>query len=59
MPSKLTQYKGPLTPSQAAEGIALARANATRLIADAESLIENGRHATASALTILAIEELG
>lgn len=55
----LTQYKGPLTPAQATKGIALARANAARLIADAELLIENGRHASASALAILAIEELG
>jgi len=59
MPSKLTQYKGPLTPSQAAEGIALARANAARLIADAELLLESDRHASAAALAILAIEELG
>jgi len=59
MQHKLTQYKGPLTPSQAAKGIALARANAARLIADAELLLENGRHASASALAILAIEELG
>ncbi len=59
MPSSLTQYKGPLTPSQAADGIALARTNAARLIADAEMLIENNRHASASALAILAIEELG
>ncbi|MDX0497987.1 AbiV family abortive infection protein [Sinorhizobium medicae] len=59
MPSKLTQYRGPLTPSQAAEGIALARANAARLIADAELLLESGRHASVTALAILAIEELG
>ena len=59
MPPKITQYKGPLTSSQAAEGIALARANAARLIADAELLLQNDRHASASALAILAIEELG
>lgn len=59
MSSSLTQYKGPLTPTQAAEGIALARANAARLIADAELLIGNNRYASASALAILAIEELG
>lgn len=46
-------------PSQAAEGIMLARANAARLIADAKLLLENDRHASASALAILAIEELG
>lgn len=59
MESSLTQYKGPLTPTQAAEGIALARANAARLISDAELLVENNRYASASALAILAIEELG
>ncbi|MBN7804705.1 AbiV family abortive infection protein [Agrobacterium rosae] len=59
MSSSLTQYKGPLTSRQAAEGIALARRNAARLIADAELLLKNGRHPSASALAILAIEELG
>jgi AbiV family abortive infection protein len=59
MPSQLTPYRGPLTPEQAAEGIALARKNATRLIADAELLLEANRYASASALAILAIEELG
>jgi len=59
MSSKLVQYRGPLTPSQAAEGIALARSNAARLIADAELLLQSDRHASASALAILAIEELG
>lgn len=59
MSSKLFQYRGRLTPSQAAEGIALARTNAARLIADAELLLQNDRHASASALAILAIEELG
>jgi AbiV family abortive infection protein len=59
MSSTLTQYKGPLAPAQATEGIALARANAARLIADSDLLMENGRHASASALAILAIEELG
>ncbi|WP_454686962.1 AbiV family abortive infection protein [Agrobacterium leguminum] len=59
MSSTLTQYKGPLTPSQAASGIRLARENAARLINDADLLIENGRHPSACALAILAIEELG
>lgn len=48
-----------MTPSQAAEGIALARSNAERLIADAELLLQGERHASASAIAILAIEELG
>jgi len=59
MSSRLTQYKGRLTPRQAADGIALARSNAARLITDAELLLANGRHPSASALAILAIEELG
>ncbi|MEQ8251475.1 MAG: AbiV family abortive infection protein [Oceanibaculum nanhaiense] len=59
MHSKPKQYRGALTPSQAAEGIALARANDARLIADSELLLKNKRHASASALAILAIEELG
>lgn len=59
MASRLTQYRGPLTAEQAAEGIARARKNAGRLIADAELLLEAGRLASASALAILAIEELG
>lgn len=59
MSEKLVQYKSGLTPRQAAEGIALARSNAMRLIADAELLLEAGRQASASALAILAIEELG
>ena len=59
MSSRLKQYRGPLTAGQAAEGIALARKNAQRLIEDAELLLEAGRHPSASALAILAIEELG
>lgn len=57
--NQLPQYKGALSPAHAAEGIRLARANAARLIADAELLLENDRHATAGAIAILAIEELG
>lgn len=43
----------------AEQGIALARKNASRLIADAQLLLENGRNPSAAALAILAIEELG
>jgi AbiV family abortive infection protein len=43
----------------AAKGIALARKNAARLITDADLLLASGRHPSASALAILAIEELG
>ena len=59
MTSKLLQYRGALSPEQAAEGIALARSNAARLICDAEVLLEAERHPSAIALAILAIEELG
>jgi len=59
MSSRITQYRGALTPKQAAEGIALARSNATRLIADAQLLLDANRHPSAAALAILAIEELG
>jgi AbiV family abortive infection protein len=59
MSSQVTQYRGALTPEQASEGIALARANASRLIADAELLLDADRHPSAIALAILAIEELG
>lgn len=44
---------------QAAEGIALARKNAQRLIEDAELLLAAERYSSASALAILALEELG
>lgn len=57
--SNLPQYKGPLSPPMAAKGIAIARKNAARLIADAELLLEGDRCPSASALAILAIEELG
>lgn len=59
MSSRLLQYRGGLTAQQAAEGIALARSNAARLIQDAEILLEANRHPSAIALAILAIEELG
>lgn len=59
MTTKLTHYRGRLSANQAAEGIAFARKNASRLIADAELLLENNRHASGAALAILAIEELG
>jgi AbiV family abortive infection protein len=59
MTARLTYYKGALSPTQAADGIALARRNATRLIADAELLLESDRNPSSAALAILAIEELG
>ena len=53
------QYRGTLTPAQAAKGIEVAVENANGLLADAELLLENERWARACALAILAIEELG
>lgn len=55
----ISQYRGALTPELAAKGIAVARTNAARLIADAEQLLDNERYPSALALAILAIEELG
>lgn len=59
MTSSLTSYRGSLTPKQAALGIKLARGNAARLINDADLLAASNRYASACALAILAIEELG
>jgi AbiV family abortive infection protein len=55
----LNQYAGRLTVQQAAEGIAVALRNAYSLVRDAELLLQHGRHARATALAILAIEEAG
>ncbi len=55
----LTQYKGPLSLEQAAQGIAFARSNADRLTSDAEILLGAKRYPSAIALAVLAIEELG
>ena len=53
------EYRGALTPKQAAEGINAATRNAARLLADAEILYNAGRYATAAALAMLSIEESG
>ena len=55
----LRQFKGNLTPAQAAEGIRVAVHNARGLLKDAELLLENERWSRACALAILAIEEAG
>src|SRR2546425_2765182 len=55
----ISQYRGRLTPQQAADGIAVALSNARALVKDAELLLEHQRHARATALAILAIEEAG
>lgn len=55
----LKQYKGRLTPDELAYGATFAQENARRLISDAKLLYGAGRFATATALSILAVEELG
>ena len=52
-------HRGPLTAEQAAVGINVAIRNAVRLLADAKSLLEIRRYATATSLAALAIEECG
>tara|TARA_R110001583_G_scaffold172696_1_gene326478 strand:- start:316 stop:990 length:675 start_codon:yes stop_codon:yes gene_type:complete len=53
------QFKGQLTPKQAAEGIRLANENARDLYEDAQILYENDRIQRSVSLSILAIEEAG
>ena len=55
----LQQFKGRLTPAQAAHGINAAVANAKRLAEDAKLLLEAKRYPSASSLAILSLEELG
>ncbi len=56
---KLPQYRWNLEASQIAAGMNAAARNATRLVADARLLMQNGRHPSAAALAILSIEESG
>jgi hypothetical protein len=53
------QYKGKLTPKQAAEGIRAAVENSASLLADAKLLFDNERFERSVALSVLAIEEAG
>ena len=53
------RYQGPLSPRQAAEGIAAARANAKALLEDAETLLQRESWPRAFGLAVLAIEEAG
>lgn len=53
------QFKGQLTPKQAAEGIKLANENARDLYKDAEILYKKERIERSVSLSILAIEEAG
>ena len=52
-------YRGPLTPSQCADGINAARANARRLCAAAHVVLSSGHAAAATQLCIVAVEEAG
>lgn len=53
------QYKGKLTPKQAAEGIKAAVENSASLLTDAKLLFDNRRFERSVALSVLAIEEAG
>jgi AbiV family abortive infection protein len=59
MRKKLNSYSGNLTPSQVADGINAARRNASRLLTDAEILLNIGKYPSAAFLSILSIEESG
>jgi AbiV family abortive infection protein len=59
-PSKpITQYRGPLSPQQVADGMNAAVRNAKRLLADAQTLYDLKRFPSACSLAILSIEESG
>jgi AbiV family abortive infection protein len=55
----LNQYSGQLSAEKVAEGMNAAIQNANRLARDARLLLDSGRNASAMALAILAIEEIG
>ena len=56
---RLDQYRGTLSPQQIADGMNAAERNAARLLNDAELLLREERHPSATAMAILAIEEAG
>ncbi|WJS03245.1 AbiV family abortive infection protein [Roseibium aggregatum] len=55
----LPEYRGTLTPAQAAQGINAANRNAASLAEDARILFESGKLASAISLAALSIEESG
>jgi AbiV family abortive infection protein len=55
----LHPYWGKLPPEKIAEGMNIARRNATRLASDARTMFRTQHYETATALAILAIEESG
>jgi AbiV family abortive infection protein len=56
---RLDQYNGRLSPELIAEGMNAARSNASRLLEDADLMLESERFPSAATLAILAIEEAG
>ncbi len=56
--SKASPYRGTLTTESASVGIGTAKANAKRLLDDAEALLAKERYPSACALACLAIEEI-
>ncbi|MCD4846877.1 MAG: AbiV family abortive infection protein [Candidatus Aegiribacteria sp.] len=59
MAKGLDQWKNTLKPHQIAEGMNAARANAQRLLDDADILLKSGSYPSALSLAILSIEESG
>ncbi len=57
--TRLTKYRGDLSPAQIAHGINAARRNARRLADDAKLLLDSGRYPTAAAIAALSVEESG
>ncbi len=55
----INQYRGKLTPKQAADGMNAASANARRLASDAKIMLDAKRLPTAASLAALSIEESG
>lgn len=51
-------YRGLLSAELLAHGMTVANVNAARLLADAETLLTNGRYTSAAALAMTAIEEM-
>ena len=55
--TKLSQYRGRLTPAQVADGMNAAIRNALRLADDAHALFDLERHPTAVSIAVLSIED--
>jgi len=59
MGRKLNSYRGKLTVNQITDGMNAARRNAIRLLNDAKSMLNSNSYPSATALSILSIEESG